>query len=100
MAHSKALRNTKRIKELYGLNGDPTTHIRTAQRPIHKQVLMYIFSDNQGYGNGQRLADYIKLHKLGDIEETKEVENPNSKNTIKTWIWAIDKNNLKKHKTT
>ena len=46
-------------------------------------------SDGKTYG-GRNFALYIKEHTLGHLTESPPVRNPNSGNTIRTWIWDVD----------
>lgn len=54
-----------------------------------------LFSDIVRYGRrglyrktgGTRLAEYIKTHGLGEIISTRPRKNPNTGNTIQSWLW-------------
>jgi hypothetical protein len=44
---------------------------------------------------GERFAAYIRRHNLGTVTASKRVENPNSGNQLKVWVWTINKRNLR-----
>jgi hypothetical protein len=51
----------------------------------------YIFSDAyDGNCQGNKIAAYIRKHKLGRIISTGRGVNPNSGNRIETWIWRYN----------
>lgn len=39
---------------------------------------------------GMKFAAYIKEQGLGEVSETSWNINPNSKNQLKVWVWAVD----------
>lgn len=45
---------------------------------------------------GQKLAAYIKQHKLGKVTKSNTAQNPNSGNNVTVWIWSVDWDALKK----
>jgi len=50
--------------------------------------ITYIFSDRVDYGNGQKIADYIREHELGYLTESHATVNPNSGGLIKVFVWT------------
>jgi hypothetical protein len=53
-----------------------------------------IFSDNDSYGNGRKLATLIRVHKLGDVVSLSGV-NPNTRSKITTYLWRYNGAKLK-----
>lgn len=50
-----------------------------------------VFSSTKSRPKGEKLAAYIEEHKLGTIISTDGYhKNPNSRSTIKAWIWTLD----------
>ncbi|KKK80713.1 hypothetical protein LCGC14_2820730 [marine sediment metagenome] len=43
---------------------------------------------------GERLRDYIIKNKLGYVTKSATKTNPNTKNRINAWLWAIHVKNL------
>lgn len=58
------------------------------------------FSDTGGndFKAGIALAKYIKTHKLGSVTPVRRRLNPNSGNTIRMWIWGVNREALYEHK--
>jgi hypothetical protein len=50
----------------------------------------YVFSDSTRRGNGVKIAQYIRRHKLGKIIGTDVVSNPNTGRNIRTWLWVFN----------
>jgi hypothetical protein len=94
------------VGELYDLDGrGPEENIRDMQRILRREVSLwvslkavYLFHDAVWYGNGRKLAAYIRKHKLGELVETGKVRNPNSRRLIQAWLWTIDKKAILNHK--
>ena len=59
----------------------------------------YVFADiedtNYTDHYGRNLANYIKKNKLGDVVATQKRVNPNSGNRIQSWLWTVNKRNLR-----
>jgi hypothetical protein len=55
------------------------------------------FSDNKDAGCGTKLAKYIRKHRLGGLTQTPWVENPNSNNLIRVWVWAVNRDAVLDH---
>lgn len=53
-----------------------------------------IFSDSSRRGNGKRLADFIEEQKLGTVDASKVVQNPNTRRNIQMWTWYLDREAL------
>ena len=49
-------------------------------------------ADDDSKSAGDRLSEYIRSHALGEVYETKEVENPSSGNNVKVYIWVPNDN--------
>lgn len=62
-----------------------------------KQDFTIVFSDNDFYGNGERLENLIKKHKLGEVVSLDWDKNPNTGNNIKTWLWKLNCANIRKY---
>lgn len=56
----------------------------------------YIFTsvDNYGQGYGKVLAEYIIANKLGEANETLSCLNPNTNNTVRMFMWKVNRNAL------
>jgi hypothetical protein len=52
------------------------------------------FSDADSNGNGKKLVNYIKRHKLGEVVSIS-AKNPNTKNKITTYLWVYNGAKLK-----
>jgi len=50
---------------------------------------IFIFHDVTCRGNGKRLCDFIKRHKLGKVTATASVNNPNTGRNITLWSWVV-----------
>lgn len=48
-----------------------------------------IFSDNDSYKNGRKLAALIRAHKLGEVVSLSGV-NPNTRSKITTYLWRYN----------
>jgi hypothetical protein len=57
-----------------------------------------VFSDADRYGNGKKLLQYIKRHKLGEVVSLSTI-NPNTKNKITTYLWVYNGAKLKEGAT-
>ena len=53
----------------------------------------------KGATYGDRFAEYILEHKLGDVTMTGVKVNPNSRNPLKTFVWTVDHPAVKRHIT-
>lgn len=53
-----------------------------------------IFSDADSNGNGKKLVNYIKRHKLGEVVSVSG-RNPNTRNPITTYLWRYNGAKLK-----
>jgi PDZ domain-containing secreted protein len=52
------------------------------------------FSDADSNGNGKKLVNYIKRHKLGEVVSIS-ARNPNTKNKITSYLWVYNGAKLK-----
>lgn len=90
--------NSRKVKKLAGLSGCKANPedmmLAIANSKKSKGVAMIIFSDNVDNGNGESLARFIEKKNLGQITESGQCVNPNSRNTIQAWIWTINWPNL------
>jgi len=57
----------------------------------------YIFSDIQKKKAGKNLKNFIQKNKLGLITLSPIRINPNSGNSLRVYLWTIDKKNLKQY---
>lgn len=79
------------INGLSVVNRDPKLFFRSLLETYKiPHDLTIVFSDNMYYGNGKKLAEYIRKHNMGDLVELPPGRNPNSGNTIVTWLWRFD----------
>lgn len=77
------------IEELHNLNKDPNVClVRVAEESQRRAMI--IFHDAIRYKKGSRLARKIRAKKLGILQSSKKVMNPNSNNVIQMWIWYPD----------
>lgn len=83
------------IRELYDLGEtDPVETISEVADAILNHNLdaaFYLFADNYANRNGHRLAAYIKEHKLGKLTVAPSTYNPNSRNSMRAWLWQINR---------
>ena len=109
------------IGELSGLESNPLTNIKrmcddyfhieefednidfvsTKKRKIPKVVYedafaLVLFTDAIGNNNGNKFAKFIKKNKLGTLQASPIRRNHNSGNRIRSWVWSVNKPNLKK----
>lgn len=77
------------IEELYLLDIDPDVNIKALYEESMKRA-MVIFHDADFIGSGKRLADKIRRKKLGKLQSSKIVRNPNTNNLIQMWIFYPD----------
>jgi hypothetical protein len=81
------------IDQLVGLNGDEKDIIKDIVEYYEWEgfhASMLLFSDNEEYGNGIRLAKFITKNKLGHLIKSRRVKNRNHpENTIQAWIWHL-----------
>jgi len=56
-----------------------------------------IFTDICRQNKGKALAKFILDNNLGTITESKSKVNPNSRNPLKIWTWAVDQKRLSKY---
>lgn len=58
---------------------------------------LVVFADATCYGNGARLATFIRKNDLGEVFDTGPgVHNPNSGNKVKAYLWKINQKNWNK----
>lgn len=50
-----------------------------------------VFSDTKRSSKGSSLASYIKRKGLGSVVATSYKKNPNSGNSLKAWLWTINR---------
>lgn len=55
-----------------------------------------IFSDIERYTHGNTLATLIRSAHLGMITMIPVVENPNTSNKLRVWVWRVDPRALEK----
>ena len=48
------------------------------------------FSDAIERGNGEKVAKYLRKHKLGRVTSITQKKNPSSGRIIKQWTWTVD----------
>lgn len=84
------------IEELYRLVGDPNVCLIKVAGDSQRRA-MIIFHDAVIYKKGSLLARKIRAKKLGVLQSSKKVRNPNSNNIIQMWIWYPDWVALDKH---
>lgn len=92
------------IHELDGLNINPWINLARIYKGLYpNRYEMVIFTDVTVYDrdyydddyyeedyNGNLLAETINKYKLGKLQESDEVNNPNTDNTIRLWIFYPD----------
>ena len=102
------------MRELHGLNfrnWNPVTRtsdlspadqlVRVVSRDCFDRdtnpYCMVLFTDivSKYHQQGTLLANYIYDNELGDIIETPVKTNPNTNNSIRAWIWTINKTKLR-----
>lgn len=44
--------------------------------------------------SGQKFAEYIRRHGLGNVRAGTETKNPNSGNIINAWVWSVNGSKL------
>lgn len=78
------------ISELVGADYErPIDFLHAVFRPTtrgHRNQAYIIFSSTTP--NGDRIAEYIVKHKLGELVGLKPKRNPNSGNKLKAWLWS------------
>ena len=86
------------IADIYENHPDIITN-QIAKDYVEKgnQSAFYIFSDIGDKKIGNSLAKYIKKNKLGLITKSPSRINPNSGNSLKVWIWTLNKQNLRNY---
>lgn len=76
---------------LYGATGAESIILKdVAEKTQDRKTKIIMFSDNMANHNGEAIANFIKKHKLGLLQETKPERSLNTGATINTWIWTID----------
>ncbi len=83
------------IRELHHLGGrcgDIIRQVDTAIKTQNLNAAYYLFADRDGTEdqNGERLAKYITKYELGEITVQGPRYNPQSRHSLKVWLWAID----------
>ncbi len=83
------------IAELFGLGASTREIVNTASLYAGKYPHIW-FSDADVNGNAERLRQAIVAHGLGEVVQSRNAVNPNTKNLITAYIWtpnrtAIDK---------
>lgn len=73
----------------------PHTPYLGAEMRRRDKFRFVIFTDINKRTYGSRLAAYIVEHKLGDVIETGQHKNPNSRNMVRVWVWTLDHRALK-----
>ena len=79
-------------------------HYGINQRKEYKATGAFIlFSEVVRYNNRRKrhnfaedVKEYIEAHKLGSVNVSDELKNPNSKNIVKPYMWGVDKKALLK----
>lgn len=77
------------IEELHCLSQNPNNNLVQVNSISDKRA-MIIFHDVVTRQRGVDLAKKIKLRKLGKVQCSKQVFNPNSNNIIQMWTWYPD----------
>lgn len=54
-----------------------------------------VFTDHNSTRNGQKFAEFLRKHDLGEIVETKKKRNSNSGNMVRVWVWGVNKRKMK-----
>lgn len=62
-----------------------------------KRSAFLIFSDIGRKKGGINLKRYIKKHNLGTVTASPTAINSNSGNSLRMWIWTINKRNLRNY---
>lgn len=82
------------VSQAWDLSRQPVECIKDYVKNCEQRKQAFIiFSDKaigkgDSYGSGPKLADYIRQNDLGEVLETPEQYNPNSRNMIKVWVWT------------
>ena len=77
------------IEQLYNLHTDINAILYKVHSDSERRA-MIIFHDAVRYKKGSRLANKIIREKLGKLQSSHKVMNPNSHNLIQMWIWYPD----------
>lgn len=102
MSHLLDTRISCGVQQLFGLELAPIELIKKVVRRKEREdgdqydVNTYsrgyghiVFSDWTRVNNGLSLAQYITENGLGEVVSSV-TRNPNSGNTIQTWVWAVN----------
>jgi len=86
------------INEIDGIDDDPKDILEEVCYEYfdrEHRCAFYFFSDIQDKKNGIQLKNFILKNNLGKITPSPTRINPNSSNSLRMWIWAINKKNLR-----
>lgn len=82
------------------LNDQPVAFVTFAQATFNTSSDLDSPEDVRLYkhinGAGKRLAAYIRKHKLGSVTGGSVHRNPNSGNPLRVWLWALDREAIRK----
>lgn len=57
---------------------------------------LIVFTDRNSNKQGQQLATYIRRHKLGRVDKSRTVTNPQHGSRVCMWLWYVNRKALKK----
>lgn len=57
---------------------------------------LFVFHDVTSYGNGTKLKNFIRKHKLGKVLTSPSSHNPNTGRYVTVWTWVVNWSNLHK----
>lgn len=84
------------IYEINGLDTRPVNIIKGIIEHLHRDYRLLIFHDAIKYKRGEKLAAFIRRHKLGRVVASSTVWNPNTSRNIKMWTYYPDWKALRK----
>jgi len=89
------------MRILHGLNDNPDKMVKLVGKAVFQtprygryngQFGLVVFTDNNDRPSlGNKLAKFIKQHRLGRVTRSRYVTNPNSFYKIATWQWEVDR---------